>query len=164
MNELTRIISQFENCFKGTPMAWHGASTLPLLQDISAEKAQIQAMPDAHTIWEVVHHMTVWKEEARKCLHGGTFPFLPTEKEWPPVNDTSEKAWEVALENLVKTHQHLLDAIAGFDTEKLDDPISIDKSWPDPWSTTSYYGLLHGTLHHDVYHTGQIAILKKKLQ
>ena len=145
-------------------MAWHGSSTIQLLGDITAEKALKRANPNAHTIWEIVNHMPVWKDEARKCLQGGTFPFLPTEKEWPPITDTSEKAWEEAIQNLKNTHQRLLDAIYKFEPEKLDEPISIDKTWPAPWSTTTYYGLLHGTLHHDVYHTGQIAILKKKVQ
>ena len=145
-------------------MAWHGSSTLPLLEDVTAEIANQRNSPESHIIWEIVYHMQVWKEEARKTLEGGTFPFLPTEKEWPPLKDTSEKAWIEAVQNLKDTHRRLISAIEVFELGLLDNVIKIDKTWPSPWSSTTYYGVLHGTLHHDVYHTGQIAILKKQLQ
>lgn len=161
MKELSRIIHLFENCFKGQPSAWHGSSLIPLLENVSAAKAQKLIIPDSHSIWEIVLHIPVWKKETIKCLEGKTFPFLPTKKEWPPINDTSEKAWENAVQELKNTHKQLMDAICKFDPEKLETRIIIDKTWSPPWSTTTYYDLLHGILHHDIYHTGQIAILKK---
>ena len=160
MTEIKRISHLFEACFEGKP-AWHGYSLLLLLKDVTAEKALRRPIPDAHTIWEIVLHIIVWDDEARKCLEGETFPFLPLDENWPPINDTSEEAWKETVEELKRAHQRLLNAIAKFDPEKLDNQINIEELWSAPWSTTTYYELLHGTINHDVYHTGQMAILKK---
>lgn len=160
MTELKRIAHLFEECSEGQP-AWHGSSVLQLLEDVTAEKALRRPIPDAHTIWEIVLHLIVWDDETRKCLEGEAFPRLPDEENWPPIKDTSEEAWKETVEELKRVHQRLHETLAKFDPQKLDHKINIDESWTEPWSTTSYYELLHGTIHHDVYHTGQIAILRK---
>lgn len=160
MSEVKRISHLFKECFEGQP-AWHGSSVLEILEDVTAEKALRRPIPDAHTIWEIVLHLIVWDDETRKCLEGDTFPRLGEEENWPSINDTSEKAWKETVEELKRVHLRLLDALTSFDPKKLDYQINIGESWTAPWSTTSYYELLHGTIHHDVYHTGQIAILKK---
>lgn len=160
MTELKRISHLFKECFKGQP-AWHGSSVLELLKDVTSENALRRPIPDVHTIWEIVLHLIVWDDETRKCLEGETLPLLPLDEDWPSINDTCEEAWKETVEKQKKGHQCLLDSIAKFDPEKLDYQINIDESWPDPWSTTSYYELLHGILHHDVYHAGQMVILKK---
>ena len=76
---------------------------------------------------------------------------------WRPVNDTSEAAWEHAKKYLIDTHRALLDAIAQLDEARLNEPIIVNSS--TPFSTV--YVTLHGGVQHDLYHAGQIAILKK---
>jgi hypothetical protein len=76
------------------------------------------------------------------------------------MNDTSEASWETTKQQLTNTHRELLDAIANLDTSRLNEPIITN-------STTSYssvYVTLHGGVQHDLYHAGQIAILKKALE
>jgi uncharacterized damage-inducible protein DinB len=60
---------------------------------------------------------------------------------------------------LIDTHQQLLQAIAALDDSRLDQPIIPNASF----SSSSVYVTLHGGVQHNLYHAGQIAILKKAL-
>jgi hypothetical protein len=75
------------------------------------------------------------------------------------VNDTSEAAWQKTKQDLIDTHQQLLQAIAAVDDSRLDQPIISNASF----NSSSVYVTLHGGVQHDLYHAGQIAILKKAL-
>jgi len=84
---------------------------------------------------------------------------LPDQEDWEPVSDFSEASWEKTKQSLRDTHERLLEAISAVDDSRLDQPI-IDR--PEiPFSST--YVTLHGGVQHDLYHAGQIAILKKAL-
>jgi len=73
------------------------------------------------------------------------------------VSDTSDAAWQQTKDELIETHQQLLDAIAELDDARLNQPIINDPST----TYSSVYVTLHGGVQHDLYHAGQIAILKK---
>jgi uncharacterized damage-inducible protein DinB len=160
MSEIKRIYNLLKKEFEGRP-AWHGSSVLQLLEDLTAEQALKRSIPKAHNIWEIVLHLTIWEEETRKCLEGECFPSLSDQEDWPTVTDTNEFAWQKTIENFKKVHQKLLNAVLKFDSERLNERINIDSLYPEPWSLTDFYDLLLGTVNHAIYHTGQIAILKK---
>jgi uncharacterized damage-inducible protein DinB len=80
---------------------------------------------------------------------------ISSPEDWPPAEDTSEAAWEQAQAALDRGHQALVEAIQHVDESRLDEPILEGKS--------SVYVTLHGVIQHDLYHAGQIAILKKEL-
>ncbi len=164
MTELSRIMHQFENCFKGNPYAWHGSSLLPTIENILAEKAIQRPIPEVHNIWELVNHITIWRNEAKKSLEGDSFPFLPDDQEWPPIHDKSEEAWKETIDKLIITHKGFMETLTSFDPTLFDVRINIGEPWSSPWLETTFYELIYGTLHHEIYHTGQIALLKKKLQ
>jgi hypothetical protein len=84
---------------------------------------------------------------------------LSDEEDWQPIYDTSEEAWENTKKYLVDTHRELLDAIAQVGEAQLNEPIIVNSSIP--FSTV--YVTLHGGVQHDLYHAGQIAMLKKAL-
>jgi hypothetical protein len=85
---------------------------------------------------------------------------LSDDEDWRPIYDTSDNAWENTKKYLVDTHRDLLDAIAQVDEARLNEPIIVDSS--TPFSTI--YVTLHGGVQHDLYHAGQIAMLKKALE
>ena len=80
---------------------------------------------------------------------------LASPEDWPPVGDQSEAAWEQAKVALDRGHQALYDAIARVPESRLDEPILEGMS--------TVYVTLHGIIQHDLYHTGQISMLKKAL-
>ena len=156
MSEVDRIRNQFERAFDGE--AWHGPSVLALLEGVTAAQAAAHPIPGAHSIWELTLHIAAWEDACRRRLEGDPAQ-LSDDENFPPLDDTSEAAWERAKQQLRDNHQRLLNALATLDDSRLDQPI-VDNS-EIPFSST--YVTLHGGVQHDLYHAGQIAILKKAL-
>jgi uncharacterized damage-inducible protein DinB len=157
MSEVDRIRNQFERAFDGE--AWHGPSVLSLLEGVTATQAAAHPIPGAHSIWELTLHIAAWEDACRRRLEGDPAQ-LGDDENFPPVNDSSEAAWERTKQHLKDNHQRLLNAIATLDDSRLDQPI-LDSS---EISFSTVYVTLHGGVQHDLYHAGQIAILKKAVQ
>lgn len=156
MSETARISDQFRRAFEGE--AWHGPSVLALLKDVTAAQASARPIPGAHTIWELTQHIRAWEGACLRRLNGDPAQ-LPDSEDWSDVNDHSEAAWETTKQRLIETHQQLLQAIDSLDDSRLDQPIINDPQI----NSSSVYVTLHGGVQHDLYHAGQIAILKKAL-
>jgi uncharacterized damage-inducible protein DinB len=156
-SEVSRLVDQLESEHGGEP--WHGTSLVGILTGITHEQAAARPLPGAHTIWELVLHITAWKNEARQRLHGGPAGD-PSEGDWPrPPATPSADAWRQALDALEEAHRALVDTIT-----RLRDPQLFERT-NDPRTEVSdsgdYFQLVQGILQHDVYHSGQIALLKK---
>ena len=149
-SEVERILGELQRAFEGD--AWHGAAVLELLTDVTAEQAAARPIAGAHSIWELVLHISAWENAGRRRLEGDRAE-LPDEENFPPVNDTSEAAWQQTIELLRDGNRKLRDAISRLDESRLDEPV-MD-------GMRSIYITLHGVIQHDLYHAGQIAILKK---
>ncbi|HEX8136836.1 MAG TPA: DinB family protein [Pyrinomonadaceae bacterium] len=150
MSETKRILDQLRRAYEGG--AWHGPSVKELLSDVTAEQAAARPFAGAHSIWEIVLHISAWEEGVRRRLEGVRAE-LSTEEDWPPVSDTSEAAWRKTLETLEANHLRLREALKGLDDARLNEPIVEGMS--------SVYGTLHGVIQHSLYHAGQIALLKR---
>lgn len=155
MNEIERIIDQMDRAFSGD--AWHGPSLMSLVQGISAEDASKHAIRRAHSIWELVHHLGSWNSIVRRRFEGERVEITP-ELDWPPVWEVSETAWKRAVENLSESYARLRRVAEQFCDDHLShlEPTSAGPS-------VSRYVVLHGMIQHNLYHAGQIAILKKAL-
>ena len=157
MKELERISDQFQRAFNG--QAWHGPSVLSLLSGVTAAQAAAHPVPGAHSIWELTLHIGAWESACLRRLKGDPAQ-LSDEEDWPSLNDISEDSWTATKQRLIDIHEQLLAAISSTDESRLDLPI-IDERDPE---FSSVYVTLHGGVQHDLYHAGQIAILKKALQ
>jgi uncharacterized damage-inducible protein DinB len=153
VNEIERIADQLERAFEGE--AWHGPSVRELLTTTTCGQAAERPIPGAHTIWEIVVHMGVWKSVVRRRLLGETIVDLPPEQDWPAVKNATEPAWRKELEELEKSHVQMRRAIAELTDERLGERV--------PGEGYTVYVMLHGVIQHDLYHAGQIALLKKAL-
>lgn len=154
--EVERIRDQFRRAFDGE--AWHGPSVLSLLDGVTAQQAAAHPIPGAHSIWQLTLHIAAWERACKRRLEGDPAQ-LNDQEDWQPINDTSEAAWENTKQLLIENHRELMDAIAKVDDARLNDPII--KHGDTPFS--SIYVTLHGGVQHDLYHAGQIAMLKKAL-
>lgn len=152
MKEIERIADQLQRAFSGE--AWHGPAVMTLLEGINSQQASSRPVPDAHSIWELVHHITAWERAGLRRLRGDRAQLTDSE-DWPAVNDTSEERWEQSKSALKQGHVELHSAILLLDDSVLDNPIIEGLS--------SFYVTLHGIIQHNLYHAGQIAILKKAL-
>lgn len=151
MSETKRIRDQLKRAFEGE--AWHGPSVCEVLSGITAEQAAAHPISGAHSIWELALHICAWERIARRRIEEWV-PFEVTpEEDWPPIDDTSEHAWKNALNRLQLNHATLEELAARLDDDRLKEIV--------PGTPYSVYFLLHGVIQHDLYHAGQIALLKK---
>ena len=153
MTEIERIRDQLQRAFDGD--AWHGPSVMQLLSDVTAQQAATRVFPGAHTIWELSLHIGAWEGACLARLQGARAE-LTDDEDWPAVMDTSENAWQQCKSTLVDGNAKLKNAITSLDEQRLDQPILP--------GMPSVYRTVQGVVQHDLYHAGQIAILKKALK
>jgi uncharacterized damage-inducible protein DinB len=151
MEEARRIRHQLKIGYSGK--AWHGPSLKENLEGITAEMAARHPIPGSHSIWELLLHITAWERETAAVLTGKDYVTLAGAEDWPPVTDSSEEAWKAALASLETTHQTLVDEVRKLSDESLETQV--------PGREFTFYVLLHGVIQHNLYHGGQIALLKK---
>ena len=154
--EIDRIIDELNREYDGDP--WHGWPLKRILSGVTAEQATTRPLAGAHSILEIVVHMIGWKDEVRRRLSGAPAG-EPEQGDWLAAGDPSPE-WRAALERLDASHQALLKAGRGMPESRLREPTN-DQRDTSTGAGVSYYVLLHGIVQHDVYHSGQIAMLKK---
>ncbi len=155
MLETKRIADQLDRMAHGG--AWHGPAVLEGLDGVAAADAAARPIPEAHSIWEIVLHMTAWAGEVARRLSENARP-LSAEADWPEPPPVSEAAWSEAKAELGNAHRALRIAIREFPPNRLDEGVVAGEN-----GVNSFYVMLHGLAQHDAYHTGQIAMLKKAI-
>jgi uncharacterized damage-inducible protein DinB len=150
MTEARRIQEQLKCAFSGP--AWHGPALRELLANVNSRAAAERPIAGRHSIWELVLHIAAWNRAVANRLAGERGNLSDAEN-FPAVTDTGDDAWLRALEILQQSHSQLYDAIGRLDDARLDEPILEGMS--------SIYSTLHGVIQHDLYHAGQIALLKR---
>jgi hypothetical protein len=152
--ECNRIAYQLSSTLNGE--AWYGDSLREILDKVTANQAQAHPMPSAHSIWELVLHIEAWAKFAVGAVQGipiPPWPAMPKELDFPPVTEASAQAWQQSVRSLFASHLKLVEAIKGFDDERLEATV--------PGRTYNFYRLFQSTTQHAVYHAGQIALLTK---
>lgn len=157
--ENTNIAELVSRVTTGDP--WHGSNVEQLLHGVSAEDAARRAVPGAHTMWELVLHMTGWAREVRARLEGRPAQ-EPPEGDWPPMGEITEARWAEAKRNLLQAHNELTQTIVALDARNLDEPVQ-DFRDNALGAGLSRYLTLHGLVHHTVYHAGQLGLLRRAL-
>jgi uncharacterized damage-inducible protein DinB len=140
---------------------WHGPATADLLAGVSASMAAARPVPEGHSIWEIVLHMTGWQREVARRL-GGAEPGLPDEGDWPVPPRESRDAWSQAQDALRQSLEQLADAVSALSDQDLAERIGTSDR-PLGTGVTRTETVI-GMLQHNAYHSGQIAILIKALQ
>jgi uncharacterized damage-inducible protein DinB len=153
--ELLRIIDQF-NLIYESEEAWHGPSVVEVLSDVSWEMAADKIMPNTHSIAELVYHMTTWRIFVVKRLQGDGEYEVTKSRDWKTFPIFDEFEWEALQMELSLSQEELITELEKRDNDEFLEEIVPGREY-------DYYTMLHGILQHDLYHTGQISILKKAL-
>jgi uncharacterized damage-inducible protein DinB len=144
------IAEQLRRGFEGD--AWHGPALLELLNDIDATTAAAKPLHDVHSIWELVLHIAVWDAASIRRLSGEKTQ--PTGvANFPTVPKATEAAWRKAIAAAKRTHDVLIKTVKALPESRLRERV--------PGKKYDFYFMLHGVVQHELYHAGQIAILKK---
>jgi len=149
-SEAWGIADQLRRAFDGD--AWHGPSLMELLEDVNAATAAAKPLKNVHSIWELVLHIAAWDGAGLIRLSGKVCQLTGT-KNFPLVPKPTGAAWKKAVEEAKRRHDKLVEMVAGLDDARLRDRV--------PGKKYDFYHMLHGIAQHELYHAGQIAILKK---
>jgi hypothetical protein len=138
--------------------SWHGPNLRGSLRGVKPQVAAWRPAPERHNIWEILVHAAYWKYVARRRLRGekrGSFPIAGSN--WfPRPPDLGLWGWRADLEVLEEMHTSLRGAVAELD------PADLGKC--PAGSKVNNAKLIRGAAAHDVYHAGQIQLLKRLAQ
>lgn len=157
--EPANIVELIERVMRGDP--WHGSNVTTILEGLTPEAAARRPLRGAHSIWELVLHMTGWAREVTGRL-GGRAAQEPEAGDWPDIGEPTADRWRAAHSALFSAHDELIAAVRRLDPALLGRPV-IDFRDNAMGTGLSQYVTLHGIIHHTVYHAGQIAMLKRTL-
>jgi uncharacterized damage-inducible protein DinB len=153
MSEAARLADQIRRAFEGE--AWHGDSLFELLEGVSATTAAAHPIKDGHSIWELVLHIAAWDDAVRRRANGVAVE-LAGKQNFPPVSDTSDAAWRKAIDQAKHAHSELVKAVAAFPDSRLQERVPGKKE-----DYHDFFYMFSGIVQHELYHAGQIALLKK---
>jgi len=138
--------------------SWHGTNLRGSIRGLTAEQAAWRPSPTRHNIWELVVHAAYWKYTALRRFTGaqrGSFP-LKGSNWFDRREGLDDRAWRRDVALLEQTHRDLRAAVAQLT------PAELTKT--PRGSKVSNFALLSGVAAHDLYHAGQIQLLKRLFQ
>jgi len=135
--------------------AWHGTTLRGSVRGLLADDVLWRPAPRRHCIWEIVLHAAYWKYATRRRLLGGRRGrFRRQGSNWPSLpTPASELAWGADVALLAEEHRLLREAVAALRPARLD-----RRPTGSAWT---FRELIHGVAAHDLYHAGQIQLLKR---
>jgi len=153
MTECARIADELRRAVSGA--AWHGDSLSKILKGVTAARAAAHPIPSAHSIWELVLHLSAWEGVALRRM-AGISTKLSDARNFPQVIDATESAWQQTLEQARAIHRDLVAAVEEFPERSLSKQVPGKKG-----AHYNFRYMFHGLTQHVAYHAGQIALLKK---
>jgi uncharacterized damage-inducible protein DinB len=145
-----RIVKLLNAAFHGG--AWHGPSALEVIKPVKPKQTEFK-LGNVHTIAELMYHMTSWRIFAIQKINGNAEYEIEEDKNFGKFGKIDEFELETLLMEMSLSHDELLSVLVDKNDDFLMETV--------PGAEYDYYTLLHGIIHHDLYHTGQIAVLKK---
>lgn len=152
-NDIVALLDLLDHAFERR--AWHGTTLAGSLRGLDAATAAWHPAPGRHNIWELTVHCAYWKYAiCRRLAKDETPAFELSGSDWfeRPTADASDTAWKTDVRLLKDWHARLRERVGDFDPARLD--VRVGKPW-------TYRDLVTGVAAHDLYHTGQIQLLKR---
>jgi len=153
MRGVEQLLAIIDQAYDHT--SWHGTNLRGSIRRVSSDQAAWRPNPGRHNIWETVVHAAYWKYAATRRFTGGARGSFPLKgSNWfKRPHEKTEKAWKNDIELLDQMHREFRGAVARLSEREL-------ASTP-PGRKVSNFALLSGIAAHDLYHAGQIQLLKK---
>ena len=152
MPEKGRLLDLIDRAWRAN--AWHGPALLEVLEGITPAMAAKRVVKGAHTIWELVDHVATWNEVVAMRLAGKS-PKVPPEWNFPATPRPTPAAWKASRARLARSQVKFKNAVLAFPEAKL--------GRRRPGTSSTWYVLIHGEVQHQLYHAGQMALMKRGL-
>ena len=152
-NMISTVVQLLEEAYH--KQAWHGTNLRGSIRGLSLEQVCWRPSPLRHNIWEEIVHCAYWKYTVRRRLTGeqrGAFPLKGSNWFKRPV-DKTESAWKSDVRLLEEMHFHLVETVKGLSPADLNKRAATKKY--------THLQTIQGIALHDIYHTGQIQLLKR---
>ena len=150
MNDIKEMLKHYDEILNGD--AWHGEPLWKILDGISAWQAAARPISAAHTIWEIVAHMTFWEGVVTKRLRGERAG-LVDELNFPATPAATEENWQKTMDEFRSSNAAFRSTLEQLEATKLQRKTAAGKR--------TYWEEAQGIIEHHLYHVGQIALLKK---
>lgn len=150
--ERTTLIAGLEEAFRSR--SWHGTNLLGSIRGMRPDAATWRPGPGRHNCWELVVHCAYWKYAVTRRLTGekrGSFPLSGSN--WFRRSGGPPAALRQDVRLLVACHEALLAAAGALPARKL--------RWHPGNGRFTAAELLRGAAAHDLYHAGQIQLIKR---
>lgn len=153
MSELRLLLRLLDQGFDHA--AWHGPTLGGAIRGVSARQAAWRPGKGRHNVWEIVLHTAYWKHAVWRRITGGELGTFPRPgSNWPALpSRLDERAWRADLRLLKEAHLRLRRAVAALPPNRLGRRVG-KKRW-------THSETIHGIAMHDLYHAGQIQLLKR---
>ncbi len=149
--ELEPMLAALDEAFDHK--SWHGTNLKGSLRSLTLDQALWRPGRMRHNIWEIVVHAAYWKYAVRRAITGekrGSFSCKGSN--WCPRAEADPAHWLSDLDLLTHEHRQLRQAVATFDPQKLGHTSG---------KRFTFAALIRGIAAHDLYHAGQIQLLKR---
>jgi uncharacterized damage-inducible protein DinB len=153
MTESQRLAALAESVLREG--GWIEVPLRDLFHSLTAAEAAAHPITAAHSAWEIVLHLAAWHEAVQRRI-GGMATDLSDAEDWPAPADTTEANWQAAREKLEGTYADMVQAIQGLKPGQLNKNV--------PGRPFNFYVMLHGVMQHDLYHSGQVMMLRKSVR
>ena len=137
--------------------AWFGDTYMEKLADVTEKEAFTPPMKGVHTIAELVAHVIYWRSPIIKKLRGEKdyTASVDSSENWVPLDQLKNKGWKNLLNDFATSQKELLKLLK-------DAKPAFFKEEYSPGSSWDY--VVDGIVEHDVYHLGQLALVKKMIR
>ena len=136
------IAQRLDIIYNGEP--WFGESLITKLKNVTETNAFKQPVNNKHSIAEILSHMEYWRKRFTLEVQGKTPPEFSEVENWPEVNTLKKLGWKKLQASFDETHIELVNALKKANGKLSEELITN----------------LNGMVDHDVYHLGQIGIVK----
>lgn len=150
--EIALLLTALDEAFDHR--SWHGTNLLGSLRSLTAAQASWRPAPGRHNIWEIAVHAAYWKYAVWRTITGtsrGSFSLKGSN--WFPRPTVDHAAWLDDLRLLKDQHLALRDVVANLPPRRIYELV--------PGKKVRLVFLIRGAAAHDLYHSGQIQLLKR---
>ena len=154
--EVRQLLSVIDQAYDRT--SWHGTNLRGSLRRVSPQQAAWRPAKGRHNIWEITVHAAYWKYAVARRFRGdarGSFP-LKGSNWFERPQEGSGQEWREDLRLLDQMHVALRESVVALS------PARLHRT--PPGKKVSNFAVLSGIAAHDLYHAGQIQLLKRLMR